>query len=142
MRDNEVEEVEVESSIFRHLTRNPMKVRKAYNKLMDLGQNNNIALEVTVTEGYEIPSGMSFPLAVVLASSQFHLDIDDIFNLRRGGHLGNREGDPVDWDDIQHHMNIAHNCLVLRYGGGDGISIMVVATDMTNNNNSPISCGE
>ena len=132
---------EVESSIFRRLTRKPRRVRKAYNKLMDLAANNNIELEVTVTEGYEIPSGLSFPLAVVLASSQFHLDIDDIFIARRGGHPVNREGDPVDWRDIQHQMNIAHNCLVLRRGGGDGISITVLATDMTNNNNLPEASG-
>ena len=109
--------------------RHRMLVR-SHNALQQFGQNNNIALRVTVTDGYEIPEGLSFPLAVVLASSQFHLDLDDIFTLRLGEHPVNREGDPVDWREIQHLFNIAHNRLVLRRKGGEGVSIMVTAVDM------------
>ena len=82
---------------------------------------------MTVTEGYEILDGMSFPLAVVLASSQFREDLDDIFTKRNGGHSN--------YCDIQHSITAAHNRLTHRRGDGDGISIMVVVSDM--NTTSP-----
>jgi hypothetical protein len=124
--------------ISQRVTRNPVKVRRAYNKLIALGRENNISFKITISEGWEVPTGLSFPLAVVLASSQFHLDIDEFFGTRRGGHPMNRDGAPTDWDDIQHRMNIAHNRLVLRRGDGDGISITVVATDMYGNNSPDV----
>ena len=113
---------DVEATIFGRLTLNVRKVRKAYNKLMELGRANNLSIAVTVTEGYEIPDGMSFPLAVVLASSQFHEDLDDIFTKRNGGHSN--------YCDIQHSIAAAHNRLTHRRGDGDGISVMVVVADM------------
>ena len=112
----------VETAIFWRLTFNVRKVRKAYNKLIELGRTNNLSITVTVTEGYEILNGMSFPLAVVLASSQFREDLDDIFTKRNGGHSN--------YCDIQHSITAAHNRLTNRRGDGDGISIMVVVSDM------------
>lgn len=120
------------------LNKRHRRLVRSHNALQQFGQDNNIALRVTVTDGYEIPEGLSFPLAVVLASSQFHLDLDDIFTLRLGEHPVNREGDPVDWRDIQHLFSRAHNRLVLRRRGGDGMSIMVTAVDMNiEPNNAP-----
>ena len=118
---------DVETAIFGRLTFNVRKVRKAYNKLIELGRTNNLSITVTVTEGYEILDGMSFPLAVVLASSQFREDLDDIFTKRNGGHSN--------YCDIQHSITATHNRLTHRRGDGDGISIMVVVSDM--NTTSP-----
>ena len=110
-----------ESTIFQNVRHNRVKVRKAYNSLIALGRENNISFEITVTDGWEIPTGLSCPLDVRLASGQFHDDIDDIFAERSGGNF---------YCDIQRRINVAHNRLVLRRGDGDGISIKVVATNM------------
>ena len=112
------------------------KLQRRHNRLQEFGQHYNIAFEVTVTDGYEFHGDGAHPVRFELACGNFHIAINNIFNARRV-HQPNREGDPINWVEIELRGHELHNALVQRGDGGDRVSITVVAFDM-NNDNMPL----
>ena len=109
------------------------KLMRRHNRLQEFGQHYNIAFEVTVTDGHEFHGDGAHPVRFELACGHFHIDINNIFNARRM-HQPNREGDPINWYEIEIRGHELHNALVMRGNEGDMVSITVVAFDMNNDN--------
>tara|TARA_Y100001958_G_scaffold160010_2_gene165166 strand:- start:258 stop:1043 length:786 start_codon:yes stop_codon:yes gene_type:complete len=108
------------------------EIIEAYNSLRQLGLDNNISFTANIIYSYHHPEGYSYPLDVIIQSSTFFTDLDNIISMMRGERPHDWDGEPDAFDDLQHTINVAHNRLVLEAGRVNTLWIKVTAQIINN----------
>jgi len=106
-----------------------------YNSFHGRLLNNNIGFEVTISGDYEIPNGEIWRRNAD-ASEQFHYDLVDIFDQRRGERPDDWDGTPDDFDDLRDQLQEDYNSLALRWMSRSCICIDLQLRDLPQNNDN------